>query len=197
MLIDILDTNNEETIQKYLEENEKILIAAFGTPEWYYNIIIPKFRFGSDYISDFVILTGQSYSYWINLVELEPATKSLFTKAGDYAKRLNHAIKQVDEWCDWIKRNESYFKDCLLKAIKDIDSSFDETFDYTRRFIVNKKIVIGRRSMLTDENNKRRAIEYDKSGLDIATYDRLVEIENKIFQMEREKRDFSRFKYND
>lgn len=34
----------------------------------------------------------------------------IFTKDGDYAKRLNHAIEQVDEWEDWIKRNENYFK---------------------------------------------------------------------------------------
>ena len=64
--------------------------------------------------SDFMILTGQSYSYWINLVELEPARKSLFTKDGDYAKRLNHAIKQVDEWDDWIN-DESILRIVYLK----------------------------------------------------------------------------------
>jgi hypothetical protein len=96
------------------------------------------------------------------------------------ASRLNHAIKQVDEWDYWIKRNESYFKDSLLKAINKIDSSFNKTFEHTRRFIVNRKIVIGSRATLSDGNNKRRFIEYDKSGLDIATYDRLIEIKNKI-----------------
>lgn len=110
---------------------------------------------------------------------------------------MNHEIKQVDEWADWIKRNETYFKDSLHKAIKTINPSFDETFDYARRFIVNKKIVIGRRDMLTSEDNKRRAIEYDKSGLDIATYDRLVDIENKIYQMEKQGRKFTRFDYDD
>lgn len=197
MLVDILDNNKEEIIQEYLENNKKILIAAFGNPEWSYNIVIPKFRFGSDYISDFVILTGQSYSYWINLIELEPATKAIFTKNGDYAQRLNHAIKQVDEWSYWIKRNESYFKDSLLKVIRKVNSSFDETFDHTRRFIVNKKIVIGRRNMLTEDDNKRRTIEYEKSGIDISTYDRLVDIENRIIQIDNDERNFSRFNYED
>ena len=109
MLSELLASNKEEPIQKYLEINSKILIATFGMPEWYYKIVIPKFRFGSDYCSDFVIINGQSYSYWIYLIELEPATEKLFTKNGDYARRLNHAIKQVDEWGDWIKRNENYF----------------------------------------------------------------------------------------
>ena len=95
---------------------------------------------------------------------------------------MNHAIKQVDEWGDWIKRNENYFKDSLLKAIKKVDTSFDETFDYARRFIVSKHIVIGRRDTLTNDDNKRRAIERDEKGIDIVTYDRLVECENRIIR---------------
>ena len=197
MLKDILDDKREETVQKYLEDNKKILIAAFGMPEWYYNIVIPKFRFGSNYVSDFVIITGQSYSYWINLVELEPPTVNLFTREGDYAKRLNHAIKQVDEWKDWINKYENYFKDSLVQAIKSIDSSFDESFDYTRRFIISKSIVIGRRSTLSSEDNKRRVIEREKSGLDIATYDRLVDVENRIMDIENRGGNFKRFEYDD
>ena len=197
MLSELLASNKEEPIQKYLEINSKILIATFGMPEWYYKIVIPKFRFGSDYCSDFVIINGQSYSYWIYLIELEPATEKLFTKNGDYARRLNHAIKQVDEWGDWIKRNQNYFKDSLLKAIKKVDTTFEETFDYARRFIVSKHIVIGRRGTLTSDDNKRRAIEYDEKGIDIITYDRLVECENRIIQMEKEGKMFSRFHYDD
>lgn len=197
MLRELLECNKEEPIQKYLENNPQILVAVFGMPEWAYNIVIPKFQFGSDYSSDFVIITGQSYSYWIYLVELEPATEKLFTKNGDYARRLNHAIKQVDEWEDWINRNESYFKSSLLKAIKKIDSSFEETFDHTRRFIVSKNIIIGRRYMLTPDDNKRRAIERREKGIDIVTYDRLVECENKIIQRKKEGKRFSRFNYDD
>lgn len=197
MLNELLECEREESIQKYLEENPQILTATFGMPEWAYNIVIPKFRFGSDYISDFVIITGQSYSYWIYLIELEPATEKIFNKNGNYAKRLNNAIKQVDEWGDWINRNENYFKESLLNSIKKIDCAFQETFDYTRRFIVIKKIIIGKRTMLTEEDNRRRAIEYEKKGIEIVTYDRLVDSENKIKKMQKEGKNFSRFLYED
>ena len=195
MLDELLDNSKEEILQQYLEQHKKILIAAFGQPEWVYNFVLPKFKFGSDYISDFVVFTGQSYSYWIKLIELEPSTSQVFTKQGDYAQRLNHAIKQVDEWSDWIKRNEPYFRDCLQKALQKEYPSFSETLDYTRRFIVSSKIVIGRRATLSVDDNKRRAQEYEKSNLDIITYDRLVDIEQKITQTEKEGKPFSRFWY--
>jgi len=197
MLDELLDNSKEEILQQYLEQHKKILIAAFGQPEWVYNFVLPKFKFGSDYISDFVVFTGQSYSYWIKLIELEPSTSQVFTKQGDYAQRLNHAIKQVDEWSDWIKRNETYFRDCLQKALQKEYPSFSETLDYTRRFIVSSKIVIGRRATLSVDDNKRRAQEYEKSNLDIITYDRLVDIEQKITQTEKEGKPFSRFWYDD
>lgn len=197
MLDELLDNSKEEILQQYLEQHKKILIAAFGQPEWVYNFVLPKFKFGSDYISDFVVFTGQSYSYWIKLIELEPSTSQVFTKQGDYAQRLNHAIKQVDEWSDWIKRNEPYFRDCLQKALQKEYPSFSETLDYTRRFIVSSKIVIGRRATLSVDDNKRRAQEYEKSNLDIITYDRLVDIEQKITQAEKEGKPFSRFWYDD
>lgn len=197
MLDELLDNSKEEILQQYLEQHKKILIAAFGQPEWVYNFVLPKFKFGSDYISDFVVFTGQSYSYWIKLIELEPSTSQVFTKQGNYAQRLNHAIKQVDEWSDWIKRNEPYFRDCLQKALQKEYPSFSETLDYTRRFIVSSKIVIGRRATLSVDDNKRRAQEYEKSNLDIITYDRLVDIEQKITQTEKEGKPFSRFWYDD
>ena len=197
MLDELLDNSKEEILQQYLEHHKKILIAAFGQPEWVYNFVLPKFKFGSDYISDFVVFTGQSYSYWIKLIELEPSTSQVFTKQGDYAQRLNHAIKQVDEWSDWIKRNEPYFRDCLQKALQKEYPSFSETLDYTRRFIVSSKIVIGRRATLSVDDNKRRAQEYEKSNLDIITYNRLVDIEQKITQTEKEGKPFSRFWYDD
>lgn len=197
MLSNLLEINGEEHLQQYLEKNPRILIAALGMPEWVYNFVIPKFKFGSDYISDFVIVTGQSYSYQIHLVELEPATEKMFTKNGDYAKRLNHAIKQVDEWGYWIESNNEYFRTSLLKSIKEIDSSFNQTFDYTRRFMIFKKIIMGRRGNLTDRNNQRRYIELDEKNIDIITYDRLVDCENRIREIELERRPFTRFNYDE
>ncbi len=198
MLKDIVNNAKcEEELQSYLKENNDILVATFGTPEWAYNITIPKFKFGSDFISDFVIIHGQSNSYWIELIELEPADANIFTKEGVYSYRLNGAIKQLDEWSDWIKDNLNYFKSSLQKASKEIYPEFYESFNNNRRFIINKHIVIGRRESLTEADNKRRSCELEKSYLDIATYDRLIEIEERLVQMKSSGKSFERFGYED
>ena len=48
VLSELLAYDKEEPIQKYSESNSHILVATFGIPVWYYKIVIPKFRFGSD-----------------------------------------------------------------------------------------------------------------------------------------------------
>lgn len=196
MLKDLMG-EKEEIVQQYLEEHEKILIAALGQPEWVYNIVLPKFKFGLEYVSDFVIVYGQSYSYWIQLLELESPTASIFTKQGEYARWLNHAIKQVNEWSDWIQRNESYFKECLQKALCKKDPSFQETFDYTRRFIIGSSIIIGRRENLSEEDNRRRFQELEKRNLDIIPYDRLIDMEERMIQFEKQGKNFNRILYDD
>ncbi|OME10699.1 Shedu anti-phage system protein SduA domain-containing protein [Paenibacillus odorifer] len=180
MLEDIINTNSEEVLQQYLTNNKEILIAAYGQPAWYYNYVIPKFKLGSEYICDFIVFTGQSYNYWINIVELKTSTTSVFTKKGQYSKSLNEAVKQVKIYNNWIQEKNNYFKECLLENIKLQDSSFYETFEHTRKFIVNSKIVIGRRAKLTQSDNKLRAIDNESTGIDIATYDRLIDIEKKL-----------------
>ncbi len=51
-------SNDERKIQKYLEENPLILVASIGTPNWFYNYVLPQFKLGSDYVADFLIVTG-------------------------------------------------------------------------------------------------------------------------------------------
>lgn len=113
----VIESSKEEDVQSYLSKNRQILLAAFGN-HWMVNECIPKFRFGNEYVSDFVIVTGQSFSYDITLVELEPPTERPFTQAGKFAKRLNDAIGQVNDWFAWIHDNEDYFRKSLSRAMK-------------------------------------------------------------------------------
>ncbi len=68
----------EEDLQIFLAENPFILSEQFphGTH------VVPKFRFGGKYVSDFLVSEVTSAgTIWI-LVELEPANAPLVTKDG-------------------------------------------------------------------------------------------------------------------
>ena len=189
---DVIQSSREEDVQSYLSDNQNILLAAFGDG-WAVNECIPKFRFGNEYVSDFVIVTGQSFSYDITLVELEPPTEQPFTKAGKFAKRLNDAIGQVNDWFAWIHENEDYFRKSLSKAMKNSygarqiekphrNERLGFPDENRHRNFVSAKIVIGRREMLTEEDNKRRATIYSQThkGIEILHFDRLIKLEDRI-----------------
>ena len=150
MLIDILD-QSEAVIQKYLEDHPDILQVSVGTANWYYNYVIPQFSLGSDGGKpDFVIVNGQSDSYWIHIVELKLPTVKRFTDSDMPSTELRNAVDQLMDYSMWITYNMPYFKEILRKKLKEDYSDFNETFQNNRRFIICKDLIIGRREDLND-----------------------------------------------
>ncbi len=182
MIDEIIKTNDEHMIQKYLEEHPEILMASIGTANWAYNYVLPQFRFGDDGVADFVVMTGQSDSYWIHIVELKLPEDLQFNKDGSYRKPLNKALSQVNLYRTWVEEHIDYFKELLLKRIAEIDSGFKESFDYIRRFVMCVDIIIGRRENLSIENRKITSSFYSNNA-SIISYDRLIETEKRLDEM--------------
>ena len=189
LLRDVILSSKEEDSQNYLKNNPEILLYAFAN-QWHVNELIPKFKFGADFVSDFVIVSGQSWYYDIFLIELEPPTTGPFNKDGTYSQRLNGAMKQINEWFDWIRINEDYFRKSLASRMSDhygkgqIYSEYNKVRirDHDRRFFVFSKIIIGCRHHQTIKDNQTRATIRSLSNqqLEIVPYDRLIEVEEKI-----------------
>ena len=59
---------------------------------------------GKEYVIDFVI---QKSNGDYLLVEIESSKHNIFTKNNDFAAILNHAVKQVEDWQEWIEDNIS------------------------------------------------------------------------------------------
>ena len=175
-LKDIILSSKEEDSQAYLAAHPQILLSAFAK-QWDVNELIPKFRFGTEFVSDFVIVSGQSFSYSIYLIELEPPTINPFNKDGIPSQRLNKAMGQIYDWLDWIRKNEGYFKESLYSKM---DNEYGkEQIRSSRRFFVSSKIIIGQRNHMTEKDNHTRATIREERKLEIVPYDRLVDIEEK------------------
>lgn len=185
----VLLSLDEEQVQRYLTSNSDVVLAAFGS-QWAVNECIPKFQLGADYTSDFVVVTGQSFHYDIALIKLESPFDPPFLKDGKRGQRLNQALEQVNDWFSWLHENEDYFLRSLTKAMQDgygasqISSPHRNRFRDNGRYreLISAKVVIGRRSMLTEEDNKRRATILDQTSrrIEILPYDRLLEIEARL-----------------
>lgn len=71
----------------------------------------PQFALGSEYVADFVFLVqglqGQQYVF----VEIQKATKKLFTKRGQFTAQFTQAADQLLNWERWIRRNHAYMRE--------------------------------------------------------------------------------------
>lgn len=94
------------------------------------------------------------------LVEIENPKARLFVKSGDFSKELNRAIRQVEDWQEWIENN--------LQTVE-------------RRYpgirSPESLIVIGRSLRLTSEERSRLARRNvnTRGRVTIRTYDDLLE----------------------
>lgn len=172
-----LAESREEVTQRYLTEHSNILIKAFFPIGTY--LCFPKFRFGTEFVSDFVLLQLWSTTTRIVLIELEPPTATPFNKDGSFGKRLNGAIQQVTSWNAWIRENSAYFQDSLEKRVQQSKlESYSAVSTRLKYNTILSKIIIGRRNHMTDSDNKQRAALHLESQerIEIIPYDRLLDV---------------------
>jgi len=155
--------DREEQLQKILTRIPILLVQNMrgGHGRW----VIPKKKLGAEYVTDFVVGERHSFGFdWI-AVELESPKSKMFTNKGDPTKQLTHAIKQIQDWRAWLKRNQDYAAREQAKGglgLTDIDSN------------VRGMILIGRRSADKSTHELRRQMVQDLK-IGIHSYDTLVE----------------------
>ena len=157
----VFSAEREEDVQKFLSENPYILSEQL--PHCHH--VIPKFRFGGKYISDFLLPEmASSGTTWI-LVELEPTNTQLVTKTGHLAERVREGLQQVKDWRDWLMDN----RDEAIRPRNRNGLGLEEIED------VWGWVVVGRRSQINDRFNQLRNQVWKDSRIQIMTYDRLIE----------------------
>jgi hypothetical protein len=151
----------EEDLQEFLARNPFILKEQFphGTH------VVPKFRFGGKYVSDFLISEITSGgTFWV-LVELEPVNIPLVTKDGHLSQRVRGGVQQVRDWRDWLENNRDHATRPIVQdglGLGDIQGIWGW-------------VVVGRRSKVTPRFNQLRQQVSVESSIDIMTYVRLLE----------------------
>lgn len=137
--------------------------------------LFSKIKLGECFETDFAFVHADSTGACWLFIELERADVKLFNKNGDMSSHLSHAFRQITDWKSWIKDHKAYAESRLGKLQKSAGIYKDVEFCVDPEFI----IIIGRRSTLTEDCNRRR-IEICNSDrrLKIMTYDRLIEPHN-------------------
>jgi hypothetical protein len=150
----------EKQLHEFIQKNP-ITIDPYGLH------VESEVRLGNDYRMDLVI----QYPFTdkrILLIELERASKPIFTKSGRPRAEVTHAIQQVEDWLRWWRENP-------LEVPSPLDGSLP----------AEGLVVIGR-SIDLDEDDKRRLLNLNHNRkVKVITYDDLLErLMNLIRQLE-------------
>jgi hypothetical protein len=122
-----------------------------------YRRVAPQHRLGADFVMDFAL---ELTSGLVDLVEIEPSSYLLYTKAGDPRKELVHAEQQVLDWLDWLESNARLARDEFPGMIRPVG-----------------QVIIGRRRDLSPDDSRRlRQRNATWNGtLVVLTYDDLLD----------------------
>ena len=158
----VLDTAvREEDVQQFLTENPFLL--AEQLPHCHH--VIPKFRFGGEYVCDFLLPEmASSGTTWV-LVELEPVNAQLVTASGQLAERVRVGLQQVRDWRDWLLNN----RDMAIRPRSKNGLGFGEIES------VWGWLVVGRRTQVSSRFNQLRSQVLNDSNIEIMTFDRILE----------------------
>jgi len=148
---------NENAIHNFIAQHPIMLACMMygGKGNW----VFSKPKLGDKYVPDFLMCTQDSGGFHWALVELESPNKKALRKDGQQSAHLSTAIKQINEWRIWLRKNIAYARHGL--GFIDIDAECPAL------------IVIGRRkSILPEMQEYYRELSNDK--LKIMSYDRLA-----------------------
>jgi Shedu protein SduA, C-terminal len=184
-------TGRERDAHAALKMRPRVLWLAFSHG-WHENIVLSEFRFGTEFRADFLLLSAHSGAWHATFIELEPPSARLYLKDGTESVLLRRALRQVKDWANWLRKNDSSFRQDLRRALeeaakKDRDIETNPS-NYSGNHLLDPRtvvcdhyvIVIGRRQQLTPMDQERRSTEsIHTQGLEIATYDRLLDLARK------------------
>ncbi|MCX6952726.1 MAG: DUF4263 domain-containing protein [Verrucomicrobia bacterium] len=182
----LTQATTERPVHLWLKKNPLILSAAVEGVA-YPNRVVSGFKFGTDYVADFVAVSAFSGAIEVHLVELEPPGVHLFNRQGSAAGRLNGAITQINDWRAFIEKHRDEVLRELVKSVMARDLVWGKTtseptdstgmsfYDPHLWVIWRYHIVIGRRAGISKTQLGKKAAYGTNSEIDVMTYDRLLD----------------------
>lgn len=193
----VLENGSEEDVQQFLVSND-ILLDGFS--EYGGVVKLSKVKLGAEHVTDFVLLHAvPKHSNFrrpgVTFVEIERPNCPLFTKSGDPAAALTHAIRQTQDWSMWVQANRDYASKTLQQSLQTLvknqpdyaksrrsvvfdDGDLEEAVSCMARVGFGERylIIAGRRRSLSMLDRLRlERLNEDSRHTSIVTYDDLLD----------------------
>lgn len=151
------NSRTESDYHSYLAKHA----GFFLSPSMHTSVVISKIKLSSELETDFVVATDQqSLGFRYEFIEIESPHAGSLTRGRDYSARLTHAVRQVNDWQNWLKNHPPEAKE--LFPSKDFILFGEPNFHFS--------IYIGRRE--TERRYTHLRNRYGrKLGIDIRSFD--------------------------
>lgn len=181
-------STGEQEVTAFLRKYPRALYWTFCSPGGHDCYAFGEFPLGSQYKTDFILLNSYSGAWEAYFIELEPVDDPVFTKNRTPTKRVTTAIRQVDDWRDYVSRNLDYLRSEFVRWAKSRDLlayssglepsnySGDKLADPQTVILTNFIIIVGRSSRLTKEQRSLVGRVSNGHGCSIVTYDRILHL---------------------
>ncbi|QIF98948.1 Shedu immune nuclease family protein [Proteus terrae] len=167
----------EQVVQDFLEQHTMLIPTPnLLNHRLHFQSIITKFPLGTEITTDYIYITKSSDVWRITLVELESPDKNIFTsdtKKAIISAEFNAALSQVRSWKHFIEENKSEVIrhiEPLLRPLAMLRNPIE--FDY--------QMIIGRSENKNFTRGRKQHFRglIDETGIDIITYDQLIDYYN-------------------
>ena len=156
--------SDEQPIQEFFQNQPHILASLMRGPQRY---CIPKVSLGGKYVADFFLADVDSTGIRWVLVELEtPGSPVTLLSEDNFDKYARKGISQIEEWREWIQDNLATarrFQEDNGLGLVDIRPQADGL------------VLVGRRAELRKNASWLRNRLLEGSGIQVRTYDGLLE----------------------
>jgi len=164
-------STKEQDIHGFLELHPELLPGLYDLHNGpLHGIVVSKFPFGADYVSDFAFVTRHSMATQFTFVEIEDPAKPIFNNDGSFSQKFNQARQQIADWKLWASKNTQVLVD-MFSPMFETYNAWNDYKDF--RFY----LVYGRRNeVMLDKKRKERWSSIwtnDENGISIMSYDRL------------------------
>jgi hypothetical protein len=179
------EASGEKDAHAFLKKHDHLVGMAFHS-NTHPRGVISEFKLGAELRCDFIVLSCCSAWWTVDFVELKSPNARLYLKDGTQAQALRTANRQIRERKLWIQENESYLRNRLSDLFQrvglfasgamSVPDAATEIRDPRCTLNCDFHIVIGRRARLTLTDQQARVQDSKDTHVNIATYDRLVEV---------------------
>ncbi len=144
-LLRAVEASGEQSSSRLSEALPTSPLGGLREKGWNAITLIPEFRCGNQYRSDFLLVNAMSGAIRNRFsIQLEPPSARLYTRNGTESKELKHALRQVKDWHAWADQHPHELREQIVRDLDSLPSTDPRVPKHRLRLLARAAAVVSR-----------------------------------------------------